>query len=172
MRVFKQKSIKSKGMQVMQIALLFILFSTLNTNAQEAIVASGGDASGTGGSVSYTVGQVAYTTASGTGGSVAAGVQQPYEISVTTAIENTEDILLEFSAYPNPTTDVLKLRTGERDFESISYRLFDMNGKLIKAGQITDPETSVDMQNLAPSVYFIKVIQNDKEIKTFKIIKK
>jgi len=172
MRVFTQKSIKSKLVQVMQIVLLIILFPTLNTNAQEAITTAGGNASGTGGSVSYSVGQVVYTTITGTGGSVAAGVQQPYEISVTTAIENTKDILLEFSAYPNPTTEVLKLRTGKRDFESISYRLFDMNGKLIKAGRITDPETSVDMQNLAPSVYFIKVIQNDKEIKTFKIIKK
>ena len=101
-----------------------------------------------------------------------AGVQQPYEISVPTALENTEDILLELSAYPNPTTDVLTLRTGERDIENISYRLFDMNGKLIKAGKLTGPETPVNMQSLAPSVYFIKVIQNDKEIKTFKIIKK
>ncbi len=149
-----------------------LLFTVMNSSAQEAVVASGGDASGTGGSVSYSVGQVVYTTNTGTGGSVMAGVQQPYEISVPTALENTEDILLEFSAYPNPTTDVLTLRTGERDIENISYRLFDMNGKLIKAGRLTGPETPVNMQSLAPSVYFIKVIQNDKEIKTFKIIKK
>jgi len=154
------------------IMLTFLLLPVLQTNAQEAIVASGGGASGTGGSVSYTIGQVAYTTATGTNGSIAAGVQQPYEISVPTALENTEDILLEFSAYPNPTTDDLKLRTGERDFKNISYRLFDMNGKLIKTGKITGPETSVNMRNLAPSVYFIKVIQDDKEIKVFKIIKR
>ena len=172
MSVFKQKPAKSKLEQVMQIALLVLLIPTLNTYAQEAVVASGGDASGTGGSISYSVGQVTYTTNTGTGGSVMAGVEQPYEISVPTALENTEDILLELSAYPNPTTDVLTLRTGERDIENISYRLFDMNGKLIKAGKLTGSETPVNMQSLAPSVYFIKVIQNDKEIKTFKIIKK
>ena len=164
-----------KQFRLIRIGMLVIfslLFTVMNSNAQEAVVTSGGDASGTGGNVSYTIGQVVYTTASGTGGSVMAGVQQPYEISVPTALENTGDILLEFSAYPNPTTDVLTLRTGERDIENISYRLFDMNGKLIKAGKLTGPETPVNMQSLAPSVYFIKVIQNDKEIKTFKIIKK
>jgi hypothetical protein len=155
------------------MAIIFsLLFTAMNTSAQEAVVASGGDASGTGGSVSYTVGQVAYTTTSGTNGSVATGVQQPYEISVPTALDNTEDILLKFTAYPNPASDILKLKTGERDFNNLTYKLFDMNGKLIKAGQLTGPETSVNMQSLAPSVYFIKVIQNDKEIKTFKIIKK
>jgi hypothetical protein len=42
--------------------------------AQNAIPASGGNATGSGGSVSYTFGQVVYTTKSGTGGSVAQGV--------------------------------------------------------------------------------------------------
>lgn len=164
-----------KPFRLIRIGMLVffsLLFTVMNSSAQEAVVASGGDAAGTGGSVSYSVGQVVYTTNTGAGGSVMAGVQQPYEISVPTALENTEDIILEFSAYPNPTTDILKLRSGVRDFESISYRLFDMNGKLIKASRITGTETSVNMQSLAPSVYFIKVIQNDKEIKTFKIIKR
>ena len=154
------------------VILSSILLIVLNSNAQETVATSGGDASTSGGSVNYTIGQIVYTTTVSTNGSVAAGVQQPYEISVPTALENTEDIILEFSAYPNPTTDILKLSTGKRDTKNISYRLFDMNGKLIKAGNLTGPETSVNMKNLSHSVYLIKVIENNKEIKTFKIIKK
>jgi len=151
---------------------VFLLIPLLSTTAQEAVTSAGGDASGTSGSVSYTIGLIAYTTSTGSNGSVAAGVQQPYEISVSTAIEDAKDILLEFSAYPNPATDVLKLKTGERDFNDITYRLFDMNGKLIKAGRITGPETSVNMQKLSPSVYFVRVIEDGEEIKVFKIIKR
>jgi hypothetical protein len=48
--------------------------------AQEAIPASGGNGSGNGGSVSYSIGQVVDATYTGLSGSVAQGVQQPYEI--------------------------------------------------------------------------------------------
>lgn len=73
--------------------------------SQNAIPATGGNASGSGGSVSYSVGQVTYLINTGTSGSVAQGVQQPYEISVVTGIEEASGIELEFSVYPNPASD-------------------------------------------------------------------
>ena len=75
--------------------------------AQNAIPASGANGSGAGGTISYTVGQVVYTTSTGTMGSVAQGVQQPYEISVVTSLEEAKDFSLEFVVYPNPATDFL-----------------------------------------------------------------
>ena len=68
-------------------ALLFITFIlTFSTSSllfgQQAVVTAGAEATGTGGTVSYSVGQVVYQTHAGTNGSVAEGVQQPYEISV------------------------------------------------------------------------------------------
>jgi hypothetical protein len=38
--------------------------------------------------------------------------------------------------------------------------------------KITYPETQIIMQNLKPGVYFLKIIDNDKEIKVFKILKR
>ena len=46
--------------------------------AQNIIPASGGNATGSGGTVSYTVGQIVYVTDTGNTGSVIQGVQQPY----------------------------------------------------------------------------------------------
>ena len=57
--------------------------------AQQATTASGGDASGSGGSVAHSVGQTVYTTNTGSNGSVAQGVEQPYEISITTGLAET-----------------------------------------------------------------------------------
>jgi hypothetical protein len=59
-----------------KITLLFFLFAVCTIRAQDALVASGGNASGTGGSVSYSIGQLFYTGNSSASGSVAAGVQQ------------------------------------------------------------------------------------------------
>ena len=46
-----------------------------------------------------------------------------------------------------------------------------MNGKLIESKKVENNETSIVMSNLVPATYFLKVIQDNKEIKTFKIIK-
>ena len=139
--------------------------------AQNAIPASGGNAIGSGGSVSYTVGQVVYTKYTGTNGSVAQGVQQPYEISVITGLEEAKDISLEIVVYPNPAHDFVKLKIKNYKVENLRYQLYDINACLIKDNKVEGNETSISMQNLVPSVYFLKVTGNNKVIKTFKIIK-
>ena len=64
----------------------FSLLATLELSAQENTVASGGKATGSGGTVSYSVGQVVYTTNAGTNGSLSQGVQQPYVVSTLSLI--------------------------------------------------------------------------------------
>ncbi len=139
--------------------------------AQEAVTATGGDASGGGGTVSYSVGQVFYATNTGAIGSVAQGVQQPHEISVVTGIAEAKGINISVSAYPNPTTDFLTLSINEFDISNLAYQLFNINGKLLQNEKITGNHTSIVMSNLVPASYFVKVIQGNKEVKIFKIIK-
>ena len=152
-------------------ALLFLGLGLTGLQAQTSVNATGGNASGSGGSASYSVGQLAYTTNTGTNGSVSEGVQQPFEISIVTGIEEAKGINLSVSAYPNPTTDYLTLSIGEFDISNLSYQLYDMNGKLLQNEKITGNQTSIAMGNLVPANYFVKVIQGNKEVKTFKIIK-
>lgn len=160
-------------MKKISVALIAFCISGFGPaiRAQNAIPASGGNATGSGGSVSYTFGQVVYTTKSGTGGSVAQGVQQPYEISVVTGIAEAKDISLEIEVYPNPATDFTKLKVKNYEIENLRYQLHDINGSLLKENKVEGEETSIPIQNLLPSVYFLKVTDNNKVIKTFKIIK-
>ncbi|MBT3920138.1 MAG: hypothetical protein HOF24_07115, partial [Flavobacteriaceae bacterium] len=63
-------------------AILFCLLITVEfTFAQAALTASGGEAVGAGGSLSYTIGQVDYIQASGSGGTASQGVQQAFTIT-------------------------------------------------------------------------------------------
>ncbi|MDD3860464.1 MAG: T9SS type A sorting domain-containing protein [Bacteroidales bacterium] len=160
---------KHKKFKLSTLVLFWLGLTGLQ--AQESIIAAGGDASGSGGSTSYSVGQVVYTTNIGTSGSVSQGVQQPYEISVVTAIEEAKDINLSVTAYPNPTTAYLTLSINEFDISNLSYQLYDMNGKLLQSEKITGTQTSIVMSNLVPANYFVKVIKGNDEVKTFKIIK-
>ena len=153
-------------------ALLFLGLGLTGLQAQESVNATGGDALGSGGSASYSVGQVVYTTNTGTNGSVAQGVQQAFEISVVTGLEEAKGINLSVSAYPNPTTDYLTLEVKDVELLNLHFQMYDMNGKLLQNEKITGNQTSIAMGNLVPANYFVKVIQGNKEVKTFKIIKK
>ena len=152
-------------------ALLLFGLGLTGLQAQTALPATGSNASGSGGSASYSVGQVVYTTNTGSNGTIAQGIQQPYEISVVAGIEEAKGINLSVKAYPNPTTDYIILSIEEFDISNLSYQLYDMNGKLLQNKKITGNQTSIVMSNLVPANYFVKVIQENREVKTFKIIK-
>ena len=151
------------------LSVFFLLGITI-AQAQDATIASGGDASGGGGSSSYSVGQVVYTTNTAANGSSAQGVQQPYEISVTVGIENP-GINLSATAYPNPTSDFLTLNIPTANNNSLVYNLYDINGKLIETKSISAVETTIHINSLAKAIYFLKIIENNKQVKTFKITK-
>jgi Secretion system C-terminal sorting domain len=138
------------------------------THAQESANAAGGDATGTGGSVAYSVGQVVYTTQTGTTGSLAQGVQQPFEISVVTGLSETS-IQLEMSAYPNPTTDFLTLKVNA--FEGLNLQLTDLRGNVISSKNIAEFNTIISMEGLAKSIYFLRISNENHVVKTFKITK-
>jgi len=139
--------------------------------AQESVHSSGNNVMGTGGTVSYSIGQVAYVTNVGANGSVAQGVQQPFEIQTVLGNENF-NISLEMVVYPNPTTNLLMLEVKNYVLENLDYQLFDLNGRLIIDEKISAETTTISMEQYPSAVYLLKVIDNSKEIKTFKILKK
>jgi hypothetical protein len=156
----------------LKLSAVFLLgLGLTGLQAQTSVNAAGGNASGSGGSASYSVGQVLYTTNTGTTGSVAQGVQQPYEISVVTGLEQAKGINLSVMAYPNPTTNYLQLKVESEKLKDMSFQLYDMNGKLLQTNKLTGIETQIDMSNYVPTTYFVRVIAESKSIKEFKIIK-
>ena len=149
-------------------SIAFLLLGLGGLYAQESPTTAGGEATGTGGTASYSVGQVVYTSATGTNGSLAQGVQQPYEISTTVGIKETA-ITLELSVYPNPTTDYLTLKVD--DFETLNFQLIDLQGKIIENKKVSSTTTSINVENLPKALYFLNVTKNNKVVKSFKIIK-
>ncbi len=152
------------------ISILLLVMTSISFG-QNSVTSSGENAIGSTGNVNYSVGQILYTTNYGSNGSVAQGVQQPYEISVLLGIDEAIGIDLLLSVFPNPTTDFVTLKFENYDFESIDYQLFDINGKIILTDKSQIKETKITIGNLPSSIYFLKVLDANKELKTFKIIK-
>jgi hypothetical protein len=143
----------------------------LMAQAQQATTATGGNASGSGGTVAYSIGQIVYTTNTGTTGSLEQGVQQPYEISVVTGIKNELQTSISLVVFPNPTTNFLNLQIADLKTEQLTYQLTDAIGKLIIENKITESSTQINMNAQAEGIYFLNIIQNNQTVKTFKIIK-
>lgn len=157
------------------LILFLTLFPYLYSISQEAVSAGGGTAVGAGGTVSYTIGQLAYTSIEGASGSLYQGIQYPYEISIVTEMPEGKHVILHFETFPNPTSDYLILSIdGELDGE-YNYRLFDVAGKLVEDKSITFNQSKIEMKQLVTGVYILKVFASNIDglviVKTFKIIK-
>jgi hypothetical protein len=163
--------IKTNKMKNIKLLVLLLIGLTFKTSyGQESLVSAGNSNTGSNGSISYSVGQIFYTTNIGTNGYLIQGVQQPFEISVISS-DNTLNIDLLFSVYPNPTTDFLILKFEHQDNVNANYQLYNINGSLIKTGKISIGETKIEVVDLSNSIYILKVMLNGKSVKTFKIIK-
>ncbi|VXB93923.1 conserved exported hypothetical protein [Flavobacterium sp. 9AF] len=154
--------------------LIFIIcFGFSSAVAQNSTNSSGGEiVSGAQGSLSYSVGQIVYTTNFGTTGSVAQGVQQPYEISEVLSIDNFSNLIQEVKIFPNPTSDILTLNFINSNNHSIDYELIDINGKRLKSEKNIPNEINISIASFPSTIYYLKIKHQDSEVKTFKIIKK
>ena len=135
--------------------------------AQSSVVSAGGEATGDG-SVSFSVGQTAYMTATNENGSLSQGVQQAYVITEETGIEITQ---IQLRAFPNPTSDVLNLQINGGDFKNVSYALYNNTSKLITKGSVNGSEMQIQMGAYKAGVYFVEVKADGKAVKKFKVVK-
>lgn len=147
----------------------FVVLGLGGLYAQEAVVPTGGEALGTGGGVSYSIGQIAYQVQTSTQYSLIQGVQQPFEISMV-GIEK-EHIRLKATAFPNPTRHNLTLSLEHEPRHEYSFRLADLTGNQVRRGELTEKQTVISMHDLSAGAYFLFVDKLDVKMSTFKIIK-
>ncbi len=159
-----------KQKKVFALAGLLLSIGLLQLQAQNNSVTAGGDASGSGGSISYSIGQVDYIQATGSGGTANQGVQQPIEIYV---LGNDEFSNIELSAviFPNPTSNYVTLSINDMYTNELSFTVVDVNGRKIVSEQIRSAQTIVPFEHLQASMYLLSVMDGNSLLKTFKIIK-
>lgn len=157
---------KSRPLAIVAAAMLWAGF----LQAQESVNTSGGDATGSGGSVAYSIGQLVFSTYNGTTGSEAQGVQHAYEVFTL----DIKDVIsnLSISILPNPTTDQLTINIDNYQDEKLVYEMYDVNGKLITKNQIISKETHIYLDQMPSATYFFYVLNKDnKKSHSYKIIK-
>lgn len=156
----------------LKLAVFFLLsmpFAFLQ--AQHAVVASGGDGMGAGGSFTFSVGQVFYTTATHATGSATAGVQQAYEVYLlkTNEIKMPE---VWVNIFPNPTSNFISIESIENMAGKLSFTLIDMQGKELLSAEPIGKSIQIQMEAYAAGTYMLNLRHQNGAIKSYKIVKR
>ena len=154
------------------LSLGLLLFFSVPVLSQESILSASNNVTGDGGTVTYSVGQVAFRTAEAASGTITEGVQQPYEILFMSGTEDGKVRSIDCSVYPNPVISEVTLKIDRPSFDQLNYQLINNNGLIIKTIKIENTETTIPMHELPAGVYLLSVLENNSNLGTWKIIKK
>ncbi len=151
--------------------VLLLGLGLTGVQAQETIPATGGNASGSGGSVSWSVGQIVYQIHSGTEVSVSEGVQQPAEAETVSGLDKVIEQPVLVSVFPNPVEEYFTIQVNDFKASTYTFQLYSVYGQLIKSEELVADETIVQVKELVPSNYVLKITNREKEVQIIKIIK-
>ena len=86
--------------------------------------------------------------------------------AVVTTLSNQNFVENNLKIYPNPTTDILNLDLQEEATLSV----FDISGKQLLT-QKANGNTQLNLSAFAKGIYVLKIVNDNTETKTLKIVK-
>lgn len=154
------------------IIFLWIVFVLLHNDivqAQSTMVAAGGNAIGPTAQVSYTIGQVVYTSQYNSDAIVDQGVQHSIEIyPVSIGKEESECSL---SVFPNPTCESITISLGIAVRYQGEWSIIDIHGKQVLSQEYDSPSMTISLTDLPTGSYTLLIrdaISNKQQIYTVK----
>lgn len=149
---------------ILIFCLFFCYFFLKKGFAQESLNSTGKSVSSQDYTMDYSIGQLSYSVNQNESFSINEGVIQIIIEEDILSIEKS----LGISAYPNPSTDYLIIKSAEIN---LMYAMYNMNGQVLKKGIIEDTEFSINMIDLPKSTYQLLITDKNKNQRSFKIIK-
>ena len=148
------------------LLVLLSLITTLSVSAQEVVSTQGDSYSNANGSIDFTIGEVIIATGTDGTNDITQGFHQTNWnfLGVEDFAPNYEAII-----YPNPTEDVLNIRTST--FENVTYTLYDVQGKLVMQDILSAEQTPIQVSQLPPGAYSLTLNNEAQNLKTFKLVK-
>ena len=102
----------------------------------------------------------------------AAGCNSQAEVDTTCKHLSVENLTIDggWLIYPNPASTIITIETPST-YAQIQLSIMDVNGQVLIAHQITEPNTQVDISNLSSGVYFVR-LTGERNVTMEKFIKK
>ena len=79
------------------------------------------------------------------------------EFIQNTGLPEPNSVTSNYSLFPNPCTDIVKLKSMISSSPSETYQIFDYSGRIVKKGITTPENTVIPVGDFPPGFYFIKI---------------
>ncbi len=153
---------------IVMVLSLFISEAMLGQTAE--LISTAGDSYASANyQISWSIGETVTDTHQNTSNVLTQGFHQ--NTYMVLGIENQNN-RFELCAYPNPTTDIITLAFNEYNSDTYIITIVDVNGRLLQTERINSDHTALNFSAYVPGTYFMVIKQQNKLIKSFKIIKK
>lgn len=134
--------------------------------SQEVISSQGDSYTNSSGSLDFTIGEsVTFTGSDGTN-DLTQGFHQS-NWSFVGVDDQLPEIII--SVFPNPMEETLVISTEE--FDNVNYKMIDASGRIVRENKLTETNTNISVGELSPGNYQIVLFENERQTKTFKLIK-
>ena len=156
-------------MRPFRLSGVLLLLPLTELSAQQIALPAGGEATGAGGYLSFSVGQVADVTATGIGGFVAQGVQQTYDDLSTGAHVDLPPAMVTLS--PTITSDLVQVLAHDVACHMMHITLLDAAGRALTQRTVAGPVAELSLAMLAAGSYHVRVTIDAAHAATFRLIK-
>ncbi len=158
-----------KQMRTTFLLAFMVLLVSGNTFPQEVIAPAGAHFDNGGMSISWTVGELAIETFTAGDIILTQGFHQPKTTVVS--VDELPGNPFNISAFPNPATDFVHIQAEHRASDKLHFMMYNFQGSIVKQGPLQDEITEISLAGMQPATYFIKVLNGNSEVQTFKLIK-
>lgn len=146
-------------------------FLCLHAAGQSGTVGSGGEGNGPGGTISFTIGQPVANTLDLPDYTVYEGVQQPYELFVT-SIDGAAVLDPDISLFPNPTAGNITMHFHDgRPYSDFRYVIYDVRGVPLRNDIVRENPTHIQVSDWPAGTYHLYLTNGRQPGKSFHIIK-
>lgn len=148
------------------LLLFFSVTISLYVSSQEVISTQGDTYTNGGTSVDFTIGEVVINTGTNGANDITQGFHQT-NWNFLGIEDHAPDF--EVSVYPNPMSDILNIKASI--FDDVSYSLYDAAGRLVLEDKLSSDITPIEVSQLAPGNYSLRLNNSEQILKTIKLVK-
>jgi hypothetical protein len=157
-----------------RLLLLILFFATGSASGQtlypEVFSCFGGYGETESVQLTWTAGEPLFTTVENSSNILTQGFNQTLIVAeIISGIEMVPDFNLR--VFPIPASDYVNLSFQGDHPENLYLYLLDLNGKLLLIRKITKDHEEVDVSGFSPGMYLMRITDNKKNVRLYKIQK-
>ena len=143
--------------------ILTCAFSLSALAQTENVISNGGNTTtSANGSITWTIGEVVINTIESPNDHLTQGFNQEWLHFLN--VENYSE-KINITVFPNPTTQYINIDSNKKS----DLTIYDASNKIVKVEKI-EKQDQVDLNDLAPGIYFMQFYRKNSKLKTIKII--